>query len=238
MKPSALLPVDVWLDDFARQIEQLRAGIEPEAVHRLRVCAGRLSVWLELGARRALRDDLRDLRRAAAAVRDLDVLAARAPAGAWAALLREQRASAATDLGAVVRTAWVDDLLGALCVVPDPDPVCVRAVLQHLRRRVLEAGDRTTDAKDPDRELHRLRRRVRRLRYAIEWLGADTGELRALQESLGELNNLAVEGAHLRAHAGHPASNGRLPELEREADRRREQAREAWRAVRPSIRQL
>lgn len=240
MKSPPLLPANTWLDELARQVERLRVSIDAEVVHRLRVSAGRLSVWLELGARRALRDDLRRLRRAASGVRDLDVIAAHEHGAAWAAVLRHERADEAARLRVALASPRVEALVDALGLVPDPDPVCVRAALQRLKRRVSRAGDRLNDpgdeeAVDRERALHRLRRRVRRLRYALEWMGADTADLRELQEHLGELNNLAVEREKLATRAGDRSLDGRRKAVEHEMDERRERALEAWRALRPRI---
>lgn len=235
VKVSPLLPVDTWLDEFARQVERLRASIEPEAVHRLRVAASRLSVWLELGARQSLRPDLWRLRRSAAIVRDLDVLAANDRDGAWTETVRQERAQEAASLRAAVLSPRVVALLDALVVVPDPDPVCVRSAIQHMKRRVLRAGDRLEDPETRDRALHRLRRRVRRLRYALDWQGSDSSELRVLQEHLGSLNDLSVERSRLESCAGDPALESRRHAVEQEIEVRRARALEAWSAIRPRI---
>ncbi len=235
VKTSPLLPVDTWLDEFARQVERLRASIEPDAVHRLRVAAGRLSVWLELGARRSLRPDLWRLRRSAAAVRDLDVLATHDLEGAWTETLRQERAIEAACLRAALLSPRVEALLEGLVVVPEPDAVNVRSAIQNMKRRVQRAGDRLDDPEEKDRALHRLRRRVRRLRYALDWLGSDSTDLRTLQEHLGGLNDLAVELARLEARASDPALESRRHAVLREIDERRSRALEAWKAIRPRI---
>src|SRR5262245_54899902 len=60
---SAAAPLAVacapWLERLAAAIEVAAKGDDPEGVHQVRVAAGRLVVWLRLGARRALIDDLR-----------------------------------------------------------------------------------------------------------------------------------------------------------------------------------
>ena len=146
VKSSPLLPASTWLEELARQIDRTREVVEPEPVHRLRVAAGRLSVWLELGARRALRDDLRRLRRSAAAVRDLDVMTAHEGGAAWAEALRTERAREAVSLRTVLASQRIETLVEALGLVPDPDPVCVRSSLQRLKRRVMRAGDRLDES--------------------------------------------------------------------------------------------
>lgn len=235
VKSSPLLPASTWLDELARRIESLRASIDPESVHKLRVSAGRLSVWLELGARRALRDDLRNLRRAASAVRDLDVISAHEHESAWVETLRQERGEEAARLRAAMASPRIEALVDGLAIVPEPDPVCVRAALQRLKRRVQRAGDQLDDAENRERALHRLRRRVRRLRYALDWLGADAGDLRELQESLGGLNDLAVELERLESRGDIYALESRRIAVRHEMDERRTRALEAWRTLRPRI---
>ncbi len=238
VKSSPLLPVGTWLDELARQIERASTSIDPESVHRLRVSAGRLSVWLELGARRALRDDLRNLRRAAAKVRDLDVVSAHDCEGAWAEILRQERGEEAARLRTALASPRVGALLAALAMVPDPDAVCVRSAIQRMKRRVQRAGERLDDPDGRERSLHRLRRRIRRLRYALEWMGAETAELRELQEHLGGLNDLAVELERLEARRDDYALDARRKSVLHEMDERRAGALEAWRVLRPRIGEL
>ena len=235
LKSSPLLPANTWLDELVRQIERVRSSMDPEAVHRMRVSAGRLSVWLELGARRALRDDLRHLRRAAAAVRDLDVLSARECDSAWAETLRQERAEESARLRTAMESHSVEALIDGLSLVPEPDAVCVRSAIQRFKRRVQRAGDRLDDGEGRERALHRLRRRLRRLRYALEWMGAETAELRDLQEHLGGLNDLAVEAEKLEARSGDFALESRRQSVRHEMDERREKALAAWRELRPRI---
>ncbi len=235
VKSSPLLSASAWLDELARRIESLRASIDPESVHRLRVSAGRLAVWLELGARRALRDDLRNLRRAASAVRDLDVISAHEHDSAWADTLRQERGEEAARLRTAMESPRIEALVDALALVPEPDPVCVRSALQRLKRRVQRAGDQLEDSENRERALHRLRRRVRSLRYALDWLGADAGELRELQESLGGLNDLAIELEKLETLGEIHALESRRKAVRHEMDERRTRALEAWRVLRPRI---
>ncbi len=238
VKSSPLLPSSTWLEELARQIDRTREVVEPEAVHRLRVAAGRLSVWLELGARRALRDDLRRLRRSAAPVRDLDVLTAHEAGAAWAESLRTERSREAVSLRTALASPQIETLIIALGLVPDPDAVHVRSGLQRMKRRVMRAGDRLDESEGEEAALHRLRRRVRRLRYALEWMGADAAELRGLQEHLGGMNDLSVELARLQVRAGDLALASRREAVRRELLERRDLALEAWRTLRPRIGEL
>lgn len=243
MKQPPLIPANTWLDELTRQIDRLAVAIDPDPVHRVRVAAGRVSVWLELGARRALRDDLRWLRGSASAVRDLDVITAldagsNSAGAAWAETLRSERAEAASAMRVAFASPRVAALVEALSLVPDPDPVCVRSALQRLKRRVMRAGDQLDEPEDGEEALHRLRRRIRRLRYALDWMGADATELRGLQEHLGDLNNLSVELEKLETRQADHALDGRRKAVRREMDGRRERALEAWIALRPRIGEL
>jgi hypothetical protein len=211
---------------------------EPEAVHRLRVSAGRLSVWLELCGRRALRDDLRRLRRAASEVRDLDVICARDGGDAWAAALRAQRAGELALLRQGLSAARAGTVLEALALLPEPDPARARAALRRLRRRTLAAGERLAGGEQDPRALHRLRRRLRRLRYALDWLGADTARLRALQDALGEYNNLCIEDQHLERAGAEFDLAARRAAVRAGIAERGAQALQAWRDSQAHIEDL
>ncbi len=82
------------------------------------------------------------------------------------------------------------------------------AVLDRLDRRVRRALRRL--AEQPPEERHRARIRVKRLRYAIEFLSGlyndskprrIVGVLGRIQDRLGQLNDIAVAGRLLREHA-------------------------------------
>jgi triphosphatase len=75
--------------------------------------------------------------------------------------------------------------------------------LSDARRRVAKRL-RGVDWDDPAKR-HRLRIAVKRLRYATDFLGGETRALEALQDTLGELNDLAV-ARRLLADLNPPAS--------------------------------
>jgi CHAD domain-containing protein len=177
-------------------------GATPEATHQIRVETRRIDVWLRLAGRRALRDDLRALRRAAGPVRDLDVLG------------HGERAAAEDALLAAVRAERTRSLLLALDVLPPLDPDGAAPRLRHL----VHHACRLPDASALD--LHRIRRAIRRIRYAREWLDQDPGPLPALQEALGAATDA------LTAAAGDPAG---VPRRSLDA------ARDAWAAARPAL---
>lgn len=229
------------------------AGIAPEAVHQVRVAAGRLSVWLELGGRRMLRDDLAWLRRSASGTRDLDVVleqldpafpkstaahsrsSASIPRGdptqasallsperwsEWRARLTQERAQACGALLEALASTRFRSLQAALAWMPPLDAEVARAALRHFRRRVARADERLKHAGSDLGSLHRLRRAVRRMRYALEWVGDDARAWKALQDDLGALNDLAILQRHLdgdvgaaRVHEddGVPRAESRLP---------------------------
>jgi CHAD domain-containing protein len=237
-----------WIDRLREHARSACAGSDSEGVHQLRVAAGRLSVWLELGGKRVLRDDLAWMRRSAGPLRDLDVimelLAATEPEGSngsgahprsaehepsaarvgsaptdprahartretdgsWAssasspartarslgARCLAERADALRTLAATLSSDRFRALLQSLAWLPPLDESAAREALTHFHARVRRAEKRLSRDRDDLRALHRLRRAVRRLRYALEWLGDDAQRWKRVQDDLGELNNFAL----------------------------------------------
>jgi CHAD domain-containing protein len=169
-------------------------GEDPEGVHQVRVSAGRLAVWLEMGGRSVLRDDLRALRRCAAAVRDCDVLLGRGVPDGFASRLRERRDLARREMLAHLRGPHARALRQALALLPALPRADAERSLRSFRDRVIRRGDALTAAPVPhDEEFHALRRAIRKLRYALEWMGRDASAVKALQGTFGDLNDAAVE---------------------------------------------
>lgn len=170
---------------------------------------------------------VRNLARTCGRARDLDVLWARADAG-QRGLLRQRREGAwhgvAGALGAATTRHLMLDLaewsaLGAwrdaaetaqLRAMPLMD--FAAAALDRRLRRVRRHGRHFPELADEAR--HTLRKDSKKLRYAVEFFAALHGgeavakrrraflrALKALQERLGELNDLAVERALLGADA-------------------------------------
>lgn len=159
------------------------------------------------------------------AQRDLDVMASTlAPAldAARAAGLGEGLAVVAaapasdTDPAAPLREAAFNtlllDLIGFVLLAADMPDAADAPPLQARARQRLKRLHRqvTAQAADfhalPDEERHRLRKRAKRLRYALEFcaplFGRKAGKrylasLREVQQALGELNDLAVADAWL-----------------------------------------
>lgn len=173
-----------------------REGTDPEGVHQLRVAAQRLRVWLELGGRAD--PGLRELRTRAGSVRDLDVQLLAGPPPLLAGWLLERRAQSRPRLAVWLDGPAVPRLLGAL---EDARPLTraeAEAGLAEVVARSLRRGEGLTTGSH-EADFHRLRRAVRRVRYALEWLGRSDAAVRGLHKRLGALNDLAVTLAMVEA---------------------------------------
>src|SRR5438093_10344791 len=259
---------------FASAEPAARAG-EVEPVHQLRVATRRLRTALRLfgpllPARfaAAAHRDLAWLGGAIGALRDLDVLnellrgqaarldpALRRAGGPLGVMLQEQRARALAALGTALDAKRCRRLLERLAACADSRAPVGRGtrlgdvapdLLRPHVRAVVRAGRRLgPDAAPPD--LHRLRIRVKRLRYAVETLRS-LGDrsvrevlvrLERLQDTLGKGQDAATAIAWLRAYAatrGVPAASllpagALLQALARRARRRRRRGLKAWRRL-------
>ncbi|MCU0928375.1 MAG: CHAD domain-containing protein [Burkholderiaceae bacterium] len=209
-------------------------GFEPEHVHQLRVGLRRLRTALRVfGDASPDVDATWEPRLAAAfgrlgAARDLDALSATlVPAlrAAGAPLVDLGTAAAAEDPGAVVRepgwTALMLALLGfvqsgeggdgssswALPAAHDGELLrWARRKLRRAHRQAVTGGE--TFAQLPEEAQHRIRKRVKRLRYSVEFVSSlyppkavqrFLKRLRPAQEVLGEYNDLLVAEAAYRA---------------------------------------
>src|SRR5207247_1380709 len=228
-----------YLRAFASAEPAARAG-EVEPVHQLRVATRRLRTALRrfgplLPARfaAAAHRDLAWLGGAIGAVRDLDVLSEllrgqaarldpelRRAGGPLGVMLQEQRARALAALGTALDAKRCRRLLERLAAFADSRAPVGRGtrlgdvapdLLRPHVRAVVRAGRRLgPDAAPP--HLHRLRVRVKRLRYALETLRSlgdrATRELLArlerLQDTLGKGQDAATAIAWLGAYAESP----------------------------------
>ena len=217
-----------WIEALARHAFDARERPDPESVHQLRVCAGRLSVWLRLARTRALRDDLAWLRRSAARVRDLDVLLERHGRESWTEVYALQRPALVQELMSALASQRCAGLLQALAFLPELEKLRAEERLPQLRERVREAAHSALSPAEPElEELHRLRKCVRRLRYALEWLGRDSSAAKGLQDALGDLRDTALA---LRCASAAPgASLEARAALERELQTCHVRMREHWR---------
>jgi CHAD domain-containing protein len=213
-----------------RHREAAAAG-QSEPIHQLRVTARRLRASLHLFAgvihatySRIIERDLIWMAQAAGGAREreisaaifrkrsakLDPVLADSLAAIYTTLLRE-RSLKLYDLQSVVESKRYRTLLARL---ENPRLRKVRAhtvlsaeaasMLRPIARSVARAGAALDEGSTP-RTIHRLRVRVKRLRYALELLSALGGKrsrrllsrLEVLQELLGNLNDLSVATAWL-----------------------------------------
>ena len=259
---------------FASAEPAARAG-EIEPVHQLRVATRRLRAALRLFApllparfATAAHRDLAWLARAIGAVRDLDVLSElvrkqaarlepelRRAAGPIGVALHEQRAQALAALGRTLDSKRCRRLLERLAAFADSRAPVGRGarlgdVASDLLRPHVRAVARAGRRLGPDAEaaeLHRLRVRTKRLRYALETLRslgdrsmhALLGRLERLQDTLGKGQDAVTAIAWLREFAaarGAPASTllpagALIQALVRRVQKQRRRALKAWRRL-------
>ena len=230
------------------------AGEDPEGVHQMRVGARRLrsalrlfEAWLPVGATRLLTRELHWLGRELGRARDLDVFALELlgpittsrPGDEGLATLHAATESARADAHAAVRAAlrapryallvlrlgrFVEGPVrrGQRVALAAPARRALRPLLRQRAAHMRELGGRLDELSAA--ELHRLRIRAKRLRYAIELLGPlfDGREvsrrarrLADLQDTLGHLNDLASAEALLGQLRERLASAAASPALAR-----------------------
>ncbi|MBI5431617.1 MAG: CHAD domain-containing protein [Planctomycetes bacterium] len=192
IRPTEALRPERWLEHLNRHLPIARAGLNREGVHQVRVSAARLETYLRLAARRSLRDDLRWLRERASAVRDLDVLLERELPAPFAEWLVGERLVARAGLIEALESPRLRALLEGWRWVPELAREDAAERRERLAVRAERRAHRALDPKSGADAFHAVRRALRRLRYADEWLGRDVDALKALQESLGLLNDVSV----------------------------------------------
>jgi CHAD domain-containing protein len=239
-----------------------RLGEDIEDLHQLRVATRRLRAFLRAARPivdrdwvEGLRGELAWLGSALGPARDLDVLVERLQGDAAALdqdaeaglhllddLERERAAARAAVLEALSSDrylALLDRLQGTAVdgVPPGEADVTLRALAAEELRRARRAAAKLP-AEPPDDELHALRIRAKRVRYALELAGHELGKRGAravraakdVQDVLGDHQDSTVAEARVRALAlEHPewgVAAGRIVERERV---RRAAARAAWR---------
>jgi CHAD domain-containing protein len=251
----------------------VRLGIDAEDVHQARVATRRLRSdlrtfrpLLDEAWANALRDDLRWIGGELGRVRDAEVLRDRLRTAATTLPGADRRAAltVVAPLVAQVRSArrhllsamdterYVDviDHLVSATRAPQLTEMAAapaRELLPGLVRkpwRALKSGAVAARGGDvPDEQLHDLRIRAKRCRYAAEAAAAATGknaarfarEVAELQAILGELHDAVVAEAWLRERSAAPRIHetalfgaGELVALQRDAA---QQARDGWPAV-------
>jgi len=193
MTPEESIAINRWLRHLKRYLKVARQGTVPEGVHQVRVATRRLDAWLTLGGWRVYRDDLRWLRRKAAAVRDIDVLLGRKE---LPRMLRPQFMAMKRELHSEFILACDDARLAAVLVgLAVVYPIRLSAARKRLKRMHADVIDHGTGAEKNGGDvesLHRLRRSLRRFRYGLELVGDTAVPLKKMQEILGNINDLAV----------------------------------------------
>jgi CHAD domain-containing protein len=230
-----MITATTWLDTLRARIAALENGGAEEDVHQLRVATRRLSTWLKLARMRVLRSDLRWLRAAGGAVRDVDVVLATTPPEPMAAWLhgeRTRRLAALTEVLAAPRTAALCDALSHIAPI---DEARARQALPRMASHILEAGDALQLAPNDIEVFHHLRRAVRGLRYALEWLEDKTGEFKQFQDLSGSAADLSVALLLLDAYPDAAELVEHRRRLEEEFSARRMEAVGAWPALRPVV---
>ena len=232
----------------------VRLGADPEELHKQRVATRRLRSLLrstrsQLEDRERaewLRDELRWLGGLLGEVRDRDVLIAylldelatieeAAAFGGILELLDAEREEARKELLAALDSPRYRSLLYELerpTALGDGENLetAAEAEYDRLRKTVRRLGDEPTDE-----ELHRVRIKTKRARYAAEAVGGRSefvSRAKDVQDVLGEHQDATVAEerirelvAHVRGTGRTALAAGRLIERQRS---RRVSAREAW----------
>jgi CHAD domain-containing protein len=233
-----MIPLTPWLDHLKQHVPIAAEGADPEGAHQLRVACRRLDVWLEMRGARVLRDDLRWLRGRAGQVRDLDVLLAGEPPQGWAVWLGAKRRRARRELVLALKSLRLDALLLALSLLPPLDDARARGALAPIARRAIELGDRFEhDPHDTD-AMHRLRRSLRVLRYALEWIDEPTDEVREAQETFGEAADLSVALELMGSYPRPAELADERARAEEALARCRRRSLDAWRRLRGGVKSI
>ena len=243
------------LAEIERHDPGTRLGRNPESLHDMRVGVRRLRALLRAGRELVagdtleLDEQLKELGRILGEVRDLDVLLARLDAEAaelggedtkraaslLAALRTERSGSRSRLLGALRSVEYLALLDDTARTIDELEPSGSAATLDELTgkaaAKLRKAVRKLPDAPAND-ELHAVRKKGKRARYAAELAGQKELVKRAkkLQDVLGEHQDAVVAAKRLRELAAGAAPEqalvgGRLVEREEE---RRLKARAAW----------
>jgi len=227
-----------WLQHLLEYLPVARLGQDPEGVHQIRVAVRRLRVWLRLAGMRVLEDDLAWLVRAASQVRDLEVLLQHPSLPtAFQKWARVRLAEVRAGFIPVLDSPRLAGLLQALSTLPPLDDNLAQTRLERFVRQVDRRAEewRTEDTIE---SLHALRRALRRLRYAREWLGKDSDTVKALQEIFGQVGDLSFILNYLVAFEaeGGKASVRYRQKLEADLTSAQAAARQAWKEHNGSLR--
>ncbi|MGZ8754402.1 MAG: CYTH and CHAD domain-containing protein [Acidimicrobiia bacterium] len=254
---------------FMAHMPGVQIGEDPEALHHARVATRRLrsdlrtfGLLLDEQWVASFREELRWMGGALGTVRDVDVLAMRLeatskrlpagdlyPLGVMRTMLHaERRKRRAILLEAMAQDRYLElldrmvDAANHPRLLPSAQQASrddlldlVRAPFEWLKQTTLELP-----AEPPDPDLHRIRIRAKRVRYAAEAVAPAVGKkairfaaaAAALQDTLGELQDSTVAYAWLSQAAQlHPAVSFTAGQLAGLEVVRAESARVGWRAA-------
>jgi len=228
----------LWVRHLVIHLPIAREGTDPEGVHQIRVASRRLRVWLRLGGLRVLVDDLRWFRNAASDVRDLDVLLAENQPEEFATFLHSQRAPAREKLLAELNAPRTAGLVAALKLLPPLSSADARKRLPGLARKVMSTAKVLLVTSPPIEGMHEMRKRVRVLRYTLEWLGERPTEIKELQDHLGWLGDLRVATTWYNAWPDRDAHPKFRERIEQRINDGITESRAAWLMVRKRVREL
>lgn len=215
-----------------------RSGIlgdlDPESLHQYRVALRKMrlvvalfrSAWPpEVAA--GLKARLAGLMRPTGAQRDLDVLLADRPGlealvppamlpglrGLFALIEAEREVAhraLVAQLGSPGHAADIAEITRLMTGRPGHGKAADRRFRAQARALVQDRqrAMRQVDADASDAALHKLRLRIKSLRYLMDFLGQESRSLRRLQELLGRFNDLGVQQLRLRGLlARHPEAD-------------------------------
>jgi CHAD domain-containing protein len=254
------------LREVERHDPGTRLGRGPESLHDMRVAVRRLRALLHTGRPLLLTDSdeldarLRELGAALGAVRDLDVLLHRlraetaelgAPDAAHAksllAVLSRERTSARRQLLTLLQSdaylTLLDDTAAAIgSLEPSYAGPSLDDLTAHASKKLRKAVS-ALPAEPSDVELHAVRKKAKRTRYAAELARRRkvVRRAKALQDALGEHQDAVVASHRLRELATNAPGEraiaaGRL--IERETDYRaaaRAQWPKAWKELKKAL---
>ena len=242
--------------EFVARQEGTRSGADPEDLHKFRVATRRIRSLLRStrgqldvrGEGERLRAELKWLASLLGDVRDRDVLIDYlvgeldsldgAPLGALLQVVDEERDQARRDLVLALDSTRFAELRASLGHPPGlREGETLRGAAKREYKRLRKAVD-ALDEDAIDEDLHKVRIRVKRVRYAAE--AADVGgslvaRAKELQDTLGEHQDAVVAEASVRDLLGRVRGTGRTAfatgRLVERQQARKEHARRAWPAA-------
>jgi len=225
-----LLRSDRWRARLEDQLAHLPAEPAAEQWHELRESLGRLAAWLRMANRNSLREQVRELRRAIGEIRDLEIVRELySPSVPRARSLGRDQARMEAILIRRLAAPATAELLQCLQETPPLNYESAVEAARRMARRAWKAGRRFADDPTPA-TAHRLRRRLRELRFAREWLRQETAPLRPLVRRLGRLNDRMLVQHFMERNGGDGEAADKI-------DRSLARCRSGWRTLRGTIKE-